>query len=116
MKQVILIRKDLKMKAGKLASQAAHSAVGASLAAYTRFKGLYSEWESQGSKKVVLAVKSEAELLQIHAKGVQQGLPCYVVKDSGLTTFHGIPTLTAVAIGPADNWQLDPIVGHLKLL
>lgn len=116
MKQVILIRKDLKLKQGKACSQVAHAAVGASLAAYTRFKGLFSEWEATGSKKVVLAVKNETELLHLHSLAIQQGLPCYLVKDAGLTTFHGQPTLTAVAIGPADNWQIDPIVGHLKLL
>jgi peptidyl-tRNA hydrolase, PTH2 family len=116
MKQVILIRRDLKLKAGKACSQSAHASVGASLATYVRFKGLFSEWEATGMKKVVLAVKSEKELLTIYAQAVQQGLPCYMVKDAGLTTFHGKPTLTAAAIGPADDWQLDPIVGHLKLL
>jgi PTH2 family peptidyl-tRNA hydrolase len=116
MKQVILIRVDLKMKPGKLAAQASHSAVGAALLAYTRFKGLFSEWEATGMKKVVLKVKSEKELLDIYNQAVQKGLPCYLVKDAGLTTFHGTPTLTSAAIGPADEWQLDPIIGQLKLL
>lgn len=116
MKQCILIRKDLKLKVGKACAQAAHASVGASLLAYTRFKGLYSEWESQGMKKVALAVKSEQELLALYQDAVQKGIPAYLVRDAGLTTFHGQPTITCCAIGPCDNWQLDPIVGHLKLL
>jgi peptidyl-tRNA hydrolase, PTH2 family len=116
MKQVILIRRDLKMKPGKLAAQAAHSAVGATLLAFTRFKGLFSEWEATGQKKVVLSVKSEKELVELYSKAVQYGLPCYLVKDAGHTVFHNQPTITCCALGPADDWQLDPIVGHLKLL
>lgn len=116
MKQVILIRADLKMRSGKIAAQASHSSVGAALLAFTRFKGLFSEWEATGQKKVVVKVKSEQELLDIYNKTVEMGLPCYLVRDAGLTTFHGQPTLTAAAIGPADEWQIDPLVGHLKLL
>jgi peptidyl-tRNA hydrolase, PTH2 family len=116
MKQVIILRKDLKLKVGKACAQAAHSAVGASLAVFTRFKGLFSEWESQGMKKVVLAVKSEKELLNIYDQAMAKGIPAYLVRDAGLTTFHGIPTVTCCAIGPTDNWQIDPLVGHLKLL
>jgi|SRR5579864_3099081 len=116
MKQAILIRKDLKLKIGKACSQAAHSSVGASLVAFTRFKGVFSEWESQGQKKVVLGCKSEQELLNAYNQAVQKNIPAYLVRDAGLTTFHGQPTITCCAIGPIDNWQIDPIVGHLKLL
>jgi peptidyl-tRNA hydrolase, PTH2 family len=116
MKMVTLVRADLKMKPGKLAAQAQHSAVGAALLAFTRFKGVYSEWEATGQKKVILKVSSEQELLALYSKAIQQGLPCYLVKDAGKTTFHGTPTLTCCAIGPGDDYQIDPIVGHLKLL
>jgi len=116
MSQVILMRKDLKLKVGKASVQAAHAAVGASLAAFVRFKGLFSEWESQGQKKVVLAVKSEQELLNLYNQAIQKNIPAYLVQDAGKTTFHGKPTITCCAIGPVDDWQLDPIVGHLKLL
>jgi PTH2 family peptidyl-tRNA hydrolase len=81
-----------------------------------RFKGLFNEWEATGMKKIALAIKSEKELLDIYNQAVQKGLPCYLVRDAGLTTFHGQPTLTAAAIGPGDEWQIDPLVGHLKLL
>jgi peptidyl-tRNA hydrolase, PTH2 family len=116
MKQVILIRSDLKMKPGKLAAQACHGSVGATLLAFTRYKGLFSEWDAQGCKKVVLKVPTETELLNLYNKAVQKSIPAYLVKDAGKTTFHGQPTLTCCAIGPVDYYQLDPLVGHLKLL
>ena len=116
MKQVIILRKDLKLKVGKACSQAAHASVGASLLAYVRFKGLYNEWEAHGMKKVILAVKSEQELLNVYNQAAGKGMPVYLVQDAGLTTFHGKPTITCCAIGPVDDWQVDPIVGHLKLL
>ena len=36
--------------------------------------------------------------------------------DNGHTEFHGIPTLTCVAIGPDTDEALDPVTGHLRLL
>jgi len=116
MKQVILLRKDLKLKIGKACASASHASVGASLAAFVRFKGLYSEWESQGQKKVVLAVNSELELINLYNQAVQKNIPAYLVRDAGKTTFHGKPTITCCAIGPIDDWQLQPLIGHLKLL
>ena len=116
MKQVILIRNDLKLKKGKMCAQAAHGSVGAAILAYQRYKGLFSEWEATGMKKVVVKVKDEAELVDLYQQATAKNIPAYLVRDAGLTTFHGQPTLTVAAIGPCDNWQLDPILGHLKLL
>jgi PTH2 family peptidyl-tRNA hydrolase len=116
MKQVILVRKDLRLKPGKLSAQVAHGAVGAAISTYIHYKSLYNEWETSGMKKVVLKVKDEKELVNLYNQAKDKNIPCFLVQDAGLTTFHGKPTLTVAALGPADNWQLDPIVGHLKLL
>ena len=44
------------------------------------------------------------------------GLPCSLIRDAGLTEFAGVPTLTAVAVGPAELSKVDAITSHLKLL
>ena len=64
-KQVILIRKDLKMGVGKAAAQAAHASVQAVLKSP---KQKVDEWEKSGMKKSILKVNSEKELLLYQKK------------------------------------------------
>ena len=35
---------------------------------------------------------------------------------NGATEFHGVKTITCCAIGPAQDVDLQPVTGHLKLL
>ena len=41
----------------------------------------------------------------------QAGLPTALITDGGRTEFHGVPTHTTVAIGPARADQIDQITG-----
>jgi PTH2 family peptidyl-tRNA hydrolase len=111
-KQVILVRTDLKIEKGKIASQVAHAAIGA-------FKlvdeDVAKKWEKEGSKKVVLKVKDEKELLQIYRKVKKEKIPCFLVKDAGLTQLRA-GTITALGIGPVEEERIDKITGKLKLL
>ncbi|MBI4021668.1 MAG: peptidyl-tRNA hydrolase [Candidatus Aenigmarchaeota archaeon] len=112
MKQVILIRKDLKMGKGKIAAQSAHASLQAYKAASATAR---TAWEEEGSKKVVVAVASEAELIDHYRKARSQGLPCALIRDAGLTqTAPG--TATAVGIGPCPDQEADRLTGKLKLL
>lgn len=115
MKQVIIIRKDLKMRRGKEIVQGAHS----SLKAYKNAEEIQSKYDFPGwlnglQKKICVTVQSEQELLDLYQKALSNGLPVGLVKDAGLTEFKE-PTLTALAIGPADENEIDKITGHLKL-
>ena len=111
-KQVIVVRKDLKLGAGKIASQVAHAAIGT-------MKNVdadaVNEWESEGSKKVVLKVGSLQEFKQIESKLKKVNIPYFLVKDAGLTQLKaGIAT--ALGIGPIEEKEIDKITGKLKLL
>ncbi|KVP17434.1 hypothetical protein WJ84_03340 [Burkholderia ubonensis] len=66
--------------------------------------------------KVVTYVTSEAELLNVYNRAKEAGLPCALIQDAGLTEFKGVPTLTAVAVGPSVNEAVDRITGELPLL
>jgi PTH2 family peptidyl-tRNA hydrolase len=44
------------------------------------------------------------------------GVPCAVVVDAGQTEFHGVPTKTCCAVGPAWTDEVDAITGKLPLL
>jgi len=114
-KQVIVVRTDLEMSRGKIAVQVAHAACGAVEEARKKCPDLLKIWEKEGSKKVVVEVKSEEELMKIYEEAKSSGLACYLVRDAGLTE---IPpgTATAVAVGPDLSERIDKITGGLKLL
>jgi len=110
LKQVIVVRADLKMGKGKIAAQAAHAAVSA--ADRSRYKG---EWVVQGQKKTVVKVSGEKELLQVLAKARDLKLPAVLIEDAGHTQIEP-GTKTCVGIGPAPEGEIDRITGELKLM
>ncbi len=115
MKQVIVVRRDLKMGKGKLAVQVAHAAVSAFVEVERRKRGLAEEWLREGQKKIVLRVDSEDELLEVFKKAIAKGLPAVIIEDAGLTQLPP-GTRTAVGIGPEDADKIDQVTGNLKLL
>ncbi len=109
-KQVIVLRKDLKMSKGKAAAQACHAAVHAF--EKTKWR-VIDKWKNEGCKKVVLAVNSEKEILEIYEKAKENKIACFLVKDAGLTELKP-GTITALGIGPDKEERIDEITGHLK--
>lgn len=112
MKQVIIVRTDLKMGKGKLVSQGAHASLAAFLAAK---KTAQARWLEEGTKKVVLKVGSERELVDAYKQALNEGLPATLIIDRGLTQIEP-GTKTAVGIGPDADAKVDKITGKLKLL
>ena len=110
LKQVIVIRKDLKLKRGKLAAQVAHAAILSSKK--SRFK---EEWEEQGQKKIVVECENPEELFSLYQKALAEKLPAAIVEDAGLTQ---IPkgTKTCIGIGPGPEEKIDKITGKLRLV
>jgi PTH2 family peptidyl-tRNA hydrolase len=74
------------------------------------------EWAFGIFTKVVVGVESEEELFDIYDKTKLFGLPCAIIQDVGATEFNGVPTYTALAVGPAESEKIDKITGNLKLL
>jgi PTH2 family peptidyl-tRNA hydrolase len=112
MKQAIVIRSDLKMGKGKIASQSAH----ASIASFLRADGdVREEWIGSGMKKVVLKVSSEKEMTMLFKAAKKERLPSELIHDAGLTQIEP-GTMTALGIGPADDAKIDLVTGKLKLL
>ena len=114
-KQVIVVRQDLKMGKGKLAAQAAHAAVSAAERVRRSRSEWYQEWVATGQAKVVVKVDSLKDLLDVKAKCEAESLPTYLVEDRGLTQ---VPegTITCLGVGPAPSLKIDKITGSLKLL
>ena len=112
MKQVILVRTDLKLSKGKACSQVAHASVEAVLKSD---KQVIEEWQDQGMKKVILKVDSKEELLSFNKKAKALGLKTALIKDAGKTFFNK-STLTCLSIGPDKEGKIDRLTSNLKLL
>jgi PTH2 family peptidyl-tRNA hydrolase len=61
-------------------------------------------------------VNSEEEFLEVKQKAVESGMIVSAVLDAGKTEFNGVPTLTALSIGPARVEEFSDITSHLSLL
>jgi len=119
-KQVIVMRKDLKLSKGQMVAQGAH----ASIAFLTNLVRAYpddiipfykceEQWINGTFYKVCLAVNSEKELLDIGSEAVNRGLKVYYIQENDL---FDEPTITCIAIGPNYSSIIDPVTKHLKLL
>lgn len=115
MKQVIVIRKDLGMRKGKMIAQGAHACLQAYFKAEEADPEVVIEWFETGATKICCGVGSELELLDVYHMAKSAGLPCTIIRDAGRTEFKE-PTLTAVAIGPWHSQAIDDITGRLVLL
>jgi len=123
-KQVIVVRHDLKMRRGKQIAQGAHASMAFlcrrlqqhGAVAVADFSDDERAWLSGAFAKVCCRVNSEEELMDIYQQAVDAGLEVHLITDSGKTEFHGVPTRTCLAIGPAAAGKIDAITGGLQLL
>ncbi len=146
-KQVIVMRKDLNMRKGKMIAQGAHASLkvfldrriggaGADAAGASApvsdpmaepavpvgdaFTFAVTEpmaaWLGGRFTKVCVGVGSAAELDDVVARARAAGVPCALIVDAGHTEFHGVPTPTCCAVGPAWAEDVDAITGALPLL
>lgn len=118
-KQVLVVRKDLHMRAGKIGAQCAHASLAVVLDLLKTQSGLNDPrakpWLEGKFKKVCVVVNSEEELLEIVEKAKSKGLLHSLITDAGLTEFAGVPTITCAAIGPDTEENINKITGSLKL-
>ena len=123
-KQVIVMRKDLNMRKGKMIAQGAHASLKVLLDRGTiagatvtiALTEAMAAWVGGRFTKVCVSVDSEAALDDIAARAAAAGVPCAVITDAGQTEFHGVPTRTCCAVGPAWADEVDAITGGLPLL
>lgn len=123
-KQVIVLRHDLKMRRGKQIAQGAHASMSficrrlqeAETVSLGDFTDVQRAWLTGTFAKVCCRVNSETELVEIYDKALAAGLEVHLIIDSGKTEFHGQPTQTCLAIGPDDADKIDAITGQLELL
>lgn len=135
-KMMIVMRRDLKMRKGKIAAQAGHACIDAILMALHKegrmndfemtAEGIelkatdkpatpLSDWFLYGCAKVCVYVDSEEALLAIAQKANEKGILASVITDAGMTEFHGVPTKTCLALEPLPAEIADELTGALPL-
>jgi PTH2 family peptidyl-tRNA hydrolase len=126
-KQVIVIRRDLKMRRGKEIAQGSHASMAwlterlAHPESYppnlfvTWLEEAQKAWLSGTFTKVVCQVPDEETLVTVYQRAREAGVIAHIITDLGYTEFHGEPTNTAVAVGPDWADVIDKITGDLKL-
>lgn len=112
LKQVILVRQDLKLPKGKLGAQVAHASVEAVLKSD---KTKVNKWRITGQKKVVLKVTSKDELVKYKNMAEKSGLITALITDAGKTVVAP-GTMTCLGIGPDEEEKIDKVTGSLKML
>ena len=127
-KQVIVMRKDLNMRKGKMVAQGAHSSIAfltnkmkknisnPEALWWVNLTQAEKEWINGSFFKVCVGVDSEKELLDILEKARTMGVEAQLITDQGHTEFNGVPTNTCLALGPDYSSKIDTITGNLKLL
>ena len=133
-KQVIVMRRDLHMRRGKEIAQGSHS----SLASVTNrlrtngesrirkdgkrvhkmvgeFTDAEIDWITGRFTKIVVRVDSEEDLLALKRKADEMGVINSLITDAGKTEFGGVPTVTCLSVGPAEEDDVDAITGDLTL-
>jgi peptidyl-tRNA hydrolase, PTH2 family len=126
-KQVIVIRRDLRMRRGKEIAQGAHAATAwltgrvlenmmpNGTVAHLVLSSAQQAWLTSSFRKVTVKVNSEEELMAVYQQALDAGLEVHLVTDRGLTEFGGIPTRTCLAVGPDYDDLVDPVTGGLEL-
>lgn len=125
-KQVIVMRKDLNMRKGKMVAQGAHASMkfitdGMSFNSEDNTASILldddlSEWLGNSFTKICLYVESEEELDMAYQAARDAGLRVSMIEDNGTTEFNGVKTKTCIAIGPNKSDEINIVTGHLKLL
>ena len=130
-KQVIVVRKDLRLRRSEIASIVANASMKFLLEADTSSRNdklkidlteEESSWIAGDSRRIILGAPSEGTLQSIMTRSEAAGLttcPQYrLSRDPEQKEISGgeFEQLIAVAIGPHEDAQIDPITSRLKLL
>ncbi len=112
MKQVILVRHDLKLPKGKLAAQVSHASTETALNSRPE---ILSAWRGEGMKKVVLRVSGIEELIHFKKECQRLSLVHALITDAGKTVLEP-GTVTCLGIGPDADEKIDRLTGSLKMV
>lgn len=102
------------MNIGKACSQAGHAYLQAYKQANSYRRNLYDQ-NGLGTK-ICLSCPTLDKLLICYEKIKELNIPCALIEDTGRnTTFNGIPTISALGIGPVFKNEVNHILKKFNL-
>lgn len=130
-KQVIVWRKDIKCRKGKMMAQSSHASmapifnmmndesgpVDCCFTIYCEDEDPFVVWKNGKFTKIVVSVDNEEQLLQLfeRIKTERRFIPIALITDAGLTEFNNVPTRTCLGIGPWWSDEIDEFTKDLPL-
>ena len=113
-----MVRSDLGMSPGKIASQAGHAYLCTFLRCQELDPQLLADYiKDLPGTKVCLQAENLDALLRAQAEAQSAGIPCSLITDSGCTNFfNGQPIITALGLGPAKKNKIKHITRRFQLL
>lgn len=116
-KMVFLVRTDLQMGKGKIASQVAHAAILLYKESIKNQNPLLNTWLRWGQPKIVLKIDKNCEsaLQEVYEKAFKNNLTVCKVLDAGKTQVDQ-GSVTVIGIGPNKVEEIDEITNGFKLL
>ena len=114
-KMVLVVRRELRLSAGKAAVQVAHAAVMLTRLAERRDSATLEAWLGEGQMKIALGVPTLSDLEALERAARARKIPTVWVEDAGFTE---VPpgTKTCLGLGPSTAAELDAVTGDLSLL
>eukprot|EP00927_Polykrikos_kofoidii_P060659 TRINITY_DN55597_c0_g1_i1.p1 TRINITY_DN55597_c0_g1~~TRINITY_DN55597_c0_g1_i1.p1 ORF type:complete len:215 (-),score=40.23 TRINITY_DN55597_c0_g1_i1:287-931(-) len=110
-KLAVVLRKDLKMSAGKAAAQVGHAVLAAANDVSPERRRM---WVNDGERIIVLQAGTDADIDDLRSAAQKARVRVNVVVDAGLTEVD-VDSLTALAVGPDDASRVDLVTGSLAL-
>lgn len=121
-KQVIVVRKDLRLRKGKIASLAAHAAMQFILdnneserpdELQVKLSQQEAHWIKGSFDKDVLGIDSQDALSDLILRAELNGVNVYSIFDKSKKRDEG-PQLICAAFGPDEEDQMIHLLGNLK--
>lgn len=123
-KQIILLRRDLKLRRAEAAALASKASMAfiieydvsdRSDSVQIKLTGIEAEWILNSATRIILGVQTEDALKKILLKAELQGIPTYEINGPSSGKFDEGIQLIAASLGPDESEKLDIITGNLKL-
>lgn len=124
LKQVILLRRDMKLRRSEAAALASKASMAFILEGdesdqhghiKVNLTGLEAEWALGAGTRIILGVSSEDAIKKLLLKADIQGISTYEIEGVLSEKNDEEKQILAASLGPDESDKLDLITGNLKL-